>query len=312
MQRACLISFGSAASINFVPAGLKMMAPEYYVFTGRDGEAIPRHVTHVLIDEALKFVPAWAFYKHPNIQEVICHDGVEIIQTEAFECCPRLRRVIMPGVKVIEQQAFNECRALTYIECGKLEIIGEMAFRECTSLSSIDLPSIKIVEEWAFNGCTNLISVKLGKDLVSLRGWAFFRCPSLERISLPLKNGMIDNDSVFQRCVKLNHVDLVEGAMLDETVAVLLLEEWKNDMNEEIDTINQVLPNTSAGNFHEVGGKAQVIRAWIRSVLRKIVRYKAEHQRYLNEAATALHSALPNDIVLKNILPFLELPPHTF
>ena len=41
---------------------------------------------------------------------------------------------------------------------------------------------------------------------------------------------------------------------------------------------------------------------------------ESEHRRYLNVAATALQPALPNDIVLKNILPFLalELPSHTF
>ena len=98
------------------------MAPEYYVFTGREG--IPRHVTHVLIDKSLKFVRGRAFYEHPNIQEVICHDGVEKIGREAFCFCPSLRRVIMPGVKEVQKWAFNNCEALTYIECGKLEIIG--------------------------------------------------------------------------------------------------------------------------------------------------------------------------------------------
>ena len=90
------------------------------------------------------------------------------------------------------------------------------------------------------------------------------------------------------------------------------MEEWKNDMNEEINAINRILPNTYAGNFRDVGGKAQAMKSWIRSVLRKIIHYKAEHRRYLNVATAALQPALPNDIVLKNILPFLELPSHTF
>ena len=83
-------------------------------------------------------------------------------------------------------------------------------------------------------------------------------------------------------------------------------------MNEEIDSISRVLPNTRTGSWNDPGGKAKEIRTWIRSVLHKIVRYKAEHRSYLNEAATTLHSALPNDIVLKNVLPFLELPSYTF
>ena len=113
---------------------------------------------------------------------------------------------------------------------------------------------------------------------------------------------MIADAWVFNECYKLKHIDLVGG--IYETVAALLLEEWKRDMNEGIDSINKVLPKTPSVNFNVAGGKAMVIRAWIRSVLCKITHYKAEHQRYLNMAA-ALDPALPNDIVLNNVLPFL-------
>ena len=58
--------------------------------------------------------------------------------------------------------------------------------------------------------------------------------------------------------------------------------------------------------------KAQVVRRWIRSVLDKMIHYKAVHQRILDEAATSLQLALPRDLVMNNVLSFLELPPHTF
>ena len=85
-------------------------------------------------------------------------------------------------------------------------------------------------------------------------------------------------------------------------------------MNEEIDTINQILPTAPAGNYRDfdIGGKAQAIRVWIRSVLGKIVHYQAEHRRLLDEAASTLQLALPQDLLMNNVLPFLELPPHTF
>ena len=274
-----------------------MMAPEYYIFTG---ERVPDHVTHVLIAKALKFVPARAFSSHPNIEEMICHDGVEKIERNAFHNCPSLQRVIMPGVKIVEKFAFHNCTSLTYIECGKLEIIGEHAF-SYTSFSSIDLPSIKIVEGSAFNVCTNLTNVKFGQDLES-NGWrAFHLCHSLEHITLPLKDGMITHDNTFLYCDELHHVDLVGGVY--ETVAALLKEEWKNDVSKEIDAINNILPRD--------GEKARAIRAWITSVHRKYTHYKAEHRRYVNEAAATLKLTLPHDIVLKNILPFVELPSDT-
>ena len=287
-----------------------MASPEYYIFTGRDGEVVPRHVTHVLIDKALKFVPAWAFYNHFKIQEVICHDGVIKIEKYAFSGCINLRRVIMLNVEEVEYDAFRHCRALTSVEYGKLEIIREYSFGGCESLSSIDLPSIKILERYAFNRCTNLINVKFGKDLESIGEKAFLCCTSLERIAIPLKDGMITIDDAFQYCAKLDRIDLLGGAR--ETIHAFLFEEWKNDMNEEIDAINQILPNTYADYWDEVGAKTQAIRTWITSVLRKYVYYKAEHRRILDVAATTLQPVLPNDIVFKNVLPFLELPPHTF
>ena len=293
-----------------------MMAPEYYTFTGR--EVIPDHVTHVLIDKALKFVPARAFYCHPSIQEVICHDGVEKIERDALFCCFSLRRVIMPGVKIIEHSAFIGCEALEYVECGKLEIIRSDAFRCCQSLRSINLPSARIIGEDSFGLCKALVDVKFGCMLETI-GEGAFRCKhSLKRITTPLKNGLFTSDDIFQTCENLNQVDLVEAVELHEIVAALQLEEWRNDMNEVINSINQILPDASAGYYDSregedyPGEKARVIRQWISTVLGKIIRYQAEHQRILDASATILHFALPHDIVMNSILPFLELPPHTF
>ena len=286
-----------------------MMEPEYYIFTGRGG--VPGLVTHVLIDNALKFVPARAFWCHPYIQEVICHDGVERIEECAFLRCPSLSRVIMPGVKYIEERAFDCCGTLAYIECGKLRRIGDSAFHGCNSLRSFDLPFIQLVGGHAFSYCKNLISVNFGKDLESLGRRAFLFCDSLECIPLPLKDGLIADD-VFRGCDKLEHVDLVGG--VHETIAALLLEEWKNDMNEEIDSINRILLSSRSGGMweHDPGEKSQAVRMWLQSILRKIIHYKAEHRRILNEAATTLQPSLPNDIVLKNVLPFLKMPSYTF
>ena len=82
-------------------------------------------------------------------------------------------------------------------------------------------------------------------------------------------------------------------------------------MNEEIDSINHILPTTPA-IFLGDDEKTQVIRAWIRSVLRKIIDYKAEHRRILGEAVAALQFALPHEILMNNVLPFLELPSYSF
>jgi len=284
----------------------------WFTYTGADGEVIPRDATHVFVD--VTTIPENAFWDHPNIVEVICHDRVEKIGSGAFFKCPCLWRVIMPGVKIAERGAFNHCLALTHVGCGKLEIIERSAFYNCASLRSINLPSAEIVGNAAFHECIALTDVKFSSKLERIEEVSFKNCRSLERITIPLKDGMITADGIFTGCESLNHVNLVEGEELHETIAALHFEEWRNDMWEEITSIHHILPNTNAGGWdnRHVGEKAQEIRRWIRSVLGRILHYQAEHQRVLDVAVTTLVLALPYDIVMKNVLSFLELPSYTF
>ena len=235
------------------------------------------------------------------------------------------------------------------MECGKLEDIGAGVFAGCKSLRSINLPSARIVEEYAFAGCA-LSDVTFGSKLDRIEERVFSGCTALERITIPLKDGIITSDDAFQGCKKLIQVDLIEGEV-HETIASFESQEWRDDMNREIDSINQLLPNVSGGYYDKeeekwiIGEKAQVIREWIRSVIDKMNHYKAEHQRLLNEASTLLEMAMWKatlddnnggqtmsvregvrttrgsvkrarrelcvtsgaSIVIKNVLPFLEL-----
>eukprot|EP00984_Skeletonema_dohrnii_P014587 scaffold6144_cov142-Skeletonema_dohrnii-CCMP3373.AAC.3 len=288
-----------------------------YNYAGEDDE-VPDDATHLTIAASVTVIPEDTFDEHPNVVEVICDENVKGVGIGAFAFCPSLRRVIMPGVEVVQEDAFIDCKALTDVECGKLERIEIGAFQRCKSLRSIDLPSAKIVKGYAFHTCEALTDVKFGSELERIENLAFVGCPSLERITIKMKDGIIATDDIlFYRCENLKHVDLVEGE-LHETIAALQLEEWRNDMYEEIVSINQILPTVDAGDVDyydndNEGGKARAIRTWIRSVLGKIIHYKAEHQRLLDEGVvTTLQLALPIDIVMNNVLPFLELPSYTF
>jgi hypothetical protein len=192
-------------------------------------------------------------------------------------------------------------------------------------LRNINLPSVNIVERFAFAGCEALTDVKFGDKLETIGGRAFGNCRSLERITLPLKYDMIEDDDddddyykdVFQGCDNLRHVDLLGG--VHEFVADLPLDEWKNDMNAKINSINQILPNTPAGYYYydydddyvEVAGeKGRAIQTWIRSVLHKLDDYKQQHRNLLTEATTILveEVGLPREIVMNYIPPCLQLP----
>jgi len=93
-----------------------------------------------------------------------------------------------------------------------------------------------------------------------------------------------------------------------ETIVALQLENWRNDMNTTINSIDEILPNTTGV------GKAPLVRMWIELVLRKIVDYKRQHRNVLTEATTTLDefALLPKDMVINNVLPFLDLPSYTF
>ena len=104
-------------------------------------------------------------------------------------------------------------------------------------------------------------------------------------------------------------------------------------MTAGINRINQVLPNTPAGE------KTNLIKRWMDSVIDKMDHYKAEHCRYVKEGIILLELALWKaklaekddhseegrteidvkaarrnkrikcgaDMVIKNVLPFLQL-----
>ena len=282
-----------------------------YIYRGEVDEVIPLEATHITVDKGVTVITADIFRWHEHIIEVICHENVEKIEEDAFCGCWSLRRVIMPGVKIVGGSAFGHCEELTDVECDKLEIIDEYAF-SCCALRSVNLPSARVVGNSAFCDCEEMTEATFSSKLERIEGLAFSDCESLERITIPLKYGLITADArdilmnSFIGCGNLRQVALVEGVELHETVVALQLEEWRNDMNERINSINEVLPEIGTSTM-----LSYFMHMWMRAVIGKINHYQTEHQRILNEAATSLQLVLPRDIAMNSILPFLELP-HTF
>ena len=88
----------------------------------------------------------------------------------------------------------------------------------------------------------------------------------------------------FYDCDELETVDLVGG--IHKTISYLSLQSWRNEINQEINNINQILPTTPADD------KTEVIQEWVQLVLRRIRYYKAEHHNLLKVAVTILELAL--------------------
>ena len=251
------------------------------------GGSVPQHlrdiITHIRIHESVKIITARAFQKCISLESVEMHAGVEIIEEGAFYRCTSLRGIILPGVKVIEDNAFNNCTALENVEFGaKLETIGSAAFA-FTFLRTIKIPKVRVIGLCAFYECLHLTDVKFSKDLETIGNWAFKDCHCLRRIFIPLKENLLDEDT-FDNCGDLSKVDLVGG--IHKTVSSLLLDSWRNEMNDEIDRINRDLPSTP------VDDKTTTIRRWMERVLERIDYYKSEHYTLLKEFTTLLELAL--------------------
>ena len=249
-----------------------------------------------------------------------------------------MRRINLKSAVEIDEHAFHMCENLESVEFGdRLETIGKCAFWRCKSLKHLKLPSIIDVETSAFDNCTRLTDVELSERLETIGAGAFRNCEHLQRIAVPLKRHLFEFSDHFRRytqfddCDQLTTVDLVGG--IQKTVTSLHMESWSADMNE---SINRILPNTPADE------KAEEIRQWMESLLDKLDHYKSEHYRYVKEGIILLELALWKaklrekqentaeerakkakidvssarkekhitcgaDVVIKNVLPFLEL-----
>jgi hypothetical protein len=311
------------------------------IFLYRGGRA-PLHVTHVRIDESVDVIEEFAFENCHHLVHVETHGGIRRIGDMAFINCYSLRRINLKSVVEIGESAFFECENLESVEFGdKLETIERYAFEGRISIKYLKLPSVITIDMQAFCNCKALTDIELSGRLETIETRAFAGCDRLERIAIPLKRGLFVFDDLFFRynqfdnCYRLRTVDLVGGAHT-KTVASLHMQCWRNEMQEEINRINQVLPDTLTRH------KTDEIRQWMDSVNDKMDHYKAEHCRYVKEGITLLELSLwkakldekgdncaegrtkkakidPDsarkerritcgaDIVIKNVLPFLKL-----
>ena len=322
------------------------------IFIYRGGRA-PWYVTHVLIDESINEIEANAFSDCERLVQVDTHDGISKVGEYAFRWCESLRSINLKSVVEIDLTAFIYCYNLESVEFGdRIETIGNQAFAECTSLKRLKLPSIITIDRGVFRACTCLTDVEFSERLETIGINAFYGCDDinfgdgsestemrLQRIAIPLKRDLFEFCDRFRKynqfdgCEQLKTVDLV-GLTHTQIIASLHMESWRNEMIEEINGINQVLPNTHADE------KSGVIVQWMDSVIDKMDHYKAEHCRHVKEGITLLELALWKfklgekeetaaegkrkkakvesarkegritcgaDMVIKNVLPFLQL-----
>ena len=178
--------------------------------------------------------------------------------------------------------------------------------------------------------------MELPEDVKGVECGAFEFCPSLQCISMPLKDGIFRDQAVYG-CEKLTTINIIGS--IHKTISYLSLESWRNEIYDEIGRVNRVLPDADQKE------KTHIIQQWMKSVSSTVEHYKNEHCNLIHEAMVQLDLALWKvnldemnvcslgevgttttntvlntrarqeqlitsraTIVIKNVLPFLELP----
>ena len=283
-----------------------------------------RQLLKVDTHDGIRKIGRCAFFYCKTLPRINLKSVVQI-DREAFNQCENLADVEFGDrLETIGLGAFGST-SLTHLKLPSIITIGLYAFNGCKRLIDIELSEqLQTIRSYAFKGCDRLerIAIPLKRDLFEIH-------PSLRRYTQ------------FEYCMKLTTVDIVGG--IHKTVASLHMESWRAEMIAEINRINEVLPNTPA---YGKGGapadkKTHEIKRWMDSVIDKMDYHRSEHARHVREGTTLLELALWKakldekeesseegktkkvqvdsksarkerritcgaDIVIKNVLPFLQ------
>jgi hypothetical protein len=180
-----------------------------FVYTGQ--ENVPDGVIRVRVHPSIKVIRARAFFRQSLLINVELHDGIEVIEKNAFEDCRSLREILFPpSVREIKWGAFCWCSGLTTaILNDGLEEIGEWAFKGCALVQIVMPPSVRAIKTYAFYESSQLTTAILNDGLEEIGARAFRGC-ALVRIDIPPTVRVIENEA-FSWCSRLTIAILNDG-----------------------------------------------------------------------------------------------------
>ena len=141
-----------------------------------------------------------------NLEEVILHEGIESIGSNAFWHCGKLKKINLPStLKIVGDSAFEGCGSLTSIVLPEgIEEVHAQAFG-WTGLTEIDLHNAKGYGDDAFCYCEKLERVKLSPMAENVPQRMFIGCTSLKDVEMPSGVKYI-GDRSFEDCFVLESI----------------------------------------------------------------------------------------------------------
>ena len=152
-------------------------------------------------------------FKDKKIVSIYISNGIESIESGAFEGCKKLDKAVFPNsVKNIGHRLFEYCYSLKDVRLSRnLTSLGKWTFHQCSSLKEIEIPdSVTMIDEWAFFQCKALEEIDIPDSVNTIVGGTFGYCDNLVRVGLP-KHLTTIPQHIFRDCGKLRQVNIPEG-----------------------------------------------------------------------------------------------------
>lgn len=216
------------------------------VFTNDNDTLIkctPNGQKTIIIPKGIKTIGR-ACFAGTNIEEVVLPEGIETIDSDAFNFCTKLRKINFPEtLKVIGHGAFKGCFFLETVILPKtMKEISDYAFYEA-GIKQLILPeNVNFVGTEVFAG-TNIETTDIPENF-TLNSAMFEKCQKLHSINL-LGSHITIPERCFCNCINLTEIDITKTALIKD-------EAFRGCQNLSVNTIPaDTLVSVSA--FEETG-----------------------------------------------------------
>lgn len=216
------------------------------VFTNDNDTLIkctPNGQKTIIIPKGIKTIGR-ACFAGTNVEEVVLPEGIETIDSDAFNFCTKLRKINFPEtLKVIGHGAFKGCFFLETVILPKtMKEISDYAFYEA-GIKQLILPeNVNFVGTEVFAG-TNIETTDIPENF-TLNSAMFEKCQKLHSINL-LGSHITIPERCFCNCINLTEIDITKTALIKD-------EAFRGCQNLSVNTIPaDTLVSVSA--FEETG-----------------------------------------------------------
>lgn len=187
------------------------------VFTNDNDTLIkctPNGQKTIIIPKGIKTIGK-ACFAGTNVEEVVLPEGIETIDSDAFNFCTKLRKFNFPEtLKVIGHGAFKGCFFLETVILPKtMKEISDYAFYEA-GIKQLILPeNVNFVGTEVFAG-TDIETTDIPENF-TLNSAMFEKCQKLHSINL-LGSHITIPERCFCNCINLTEIDITKTALIKD------------------------------------------------------------------------------------------------